>query len=250
MSTSRIIWKASSFLFDIATSSIKSDFSISSTRNALKKHFELRYRFDFLDLLNLLMMNCMQSVIDFNQTLKSRSYKKIMKNFSRDKWIMIMKNENNFLLINKTWILTIVFRNKRVLRDKWVYKIKKNERDEILRYKTRWIVRDFEQIENLNYTKTFILMIKSISYKTMYVIIVVNDWEIKQMNVKIAFLYKKIEKNVYVMQSIDFEQNVNQICKLNKTMYDLKQFSRVWFEVLMKFFFFITLYSTQKTTYS
>jgi hypothetical protein len=85
MSTSRIVLKASSSSFDIATLSIKSDFSISSTRSALKRHFELRYRFDFFDSLNLLMMSCMQNVIDFNQILKSRSYKKIMKNFNQDK---------------------------------------------------------------------------------------------------------------------------------------------------------------------
>ncbi len=98
-------------------------------------------------------------------------------------------------------------------------------------------MRDFEQIEKLNYTKIFASMMKSMNYKIMYVIVVVNDWEIKQMNVKMIFLYEKIEKNVYVVQSIDFEQNFNQICKLNKTLYDLKQFSRVWFEVLIKFFF-------------
>ncbi len=85
MSTSKILLKTSFFSFDIATSSIKSDFSISSTRNALKKHFELRYRLDFLNSLNLLIMSCMKNVIDFNQILKYRSYKKIMKNFNRDK---------------------------------------------------------------------------------------------------------------------------------------------------------------------
>ncbi len=88
-------------------------------------------------------------------------------------------------------------------------------------------MRDFEQIEELNYTKIFASMMKSMSYKIMYVITAVNDWEIKQINVKMIFLYKKIEKDVYVVQSINFEQNVNQICKLNKTLYDLKQFSRV-----------------------
>ncbi len=145
-----------------------------------------------------------------------------MKDFNRDKWITIMKNENNSFLINKTWILTTALKNKRVFRDKWVYKIKKDERDDILRYKTRWIIRDFEQIENLNYTKTFVSMIKSMSYKAMYVIVAVNDWKIEQMNVKIVFFYEKIEEDVYVVQSIDFEQNVNQICKLNKALYDLK----------------------------
>jgi hypothetical protein len=90
-----------------------------------------------------LIMNCMKSVIDFNQVLKSRSYKNVKKNFNRNKWITIMKDENNFLLVNKTWSLTNAFKDKRVFRDKWIYKIKKSERDEILRYKTRWVVRNF-----------------------------------------------------------------------------------------------------------
>ncbi len=88
-------------------------------------------------------------------------------------------------------------KNRWIFRDKWVYKIKRKKRDEILRYRTRWMIRDFEQIERLNYTKTFVSMIKSKIPKTMYVIIVVNDWEIKQMNVKIVFLYDKIYEKIY-----------------------------------------------------
>jgi hypothetical protein len=148
-----------------------------------------------------------------------------------------MKNENIFLLINEIWTLINSFKNRRVFRDKWVYKIKREEHDEILRYKTRWVIREFEQIERLDYTKTFVSMIKSMNYKTMYVIIVVNDWKIEQMNVKTAFLYDKIHENVFVVQLTKFEQEINKICKLNKTLYDLKQSSRVWFETLIKFFF-------------
>jgi hypothetical protein len=99
------------------------------------------------------------------------------------------------------------------------------------------MIRDFEQIEKLNYTKTFISIIKSMNYKTMYVIIVVNDWKIEQISVKIVFLYDKIHENVFVVQLTSFEQKINQVCKLNKARYDLKQFSKIWFETLIKFFF-------------
>jgi hypothetical protein len=116
-----------------------------------------------------------------------------------------MKNENISFLINEIWTLINLFKNRRVLRDKWIYKIKKEEHDEILRYKTRWVIREFEQIEKLDYTKTFVSMIKSMNYKTMYVIIVVNDWKIEQMNVKTAFLYDKIHENVFVVQFTKFE---------------------------------------------
>ncbi len=69
------------FFIKCCTSSIESDLSISLIRSALKKHFELRYRLNFLDLLNLLIISCMKNVIDLNQVLKFRSYKKIMKDF-------------------------------------------------------------------------------------------------------------------------------------------------------------------------
>jgi hypothetical protein len=186
------------FTAKVNTSSIESISSISIL-SVLKRHFELRYRLDFSDSLDLLIMKCMKNVIDFQQILKPRSYKKTINDSSRDEWLKIMKNENKFLLINEIWTLINSSKNRRVLRDKWVYKIKREEHDEILRYKTRWMIRDFEQIERLNYTKTFVSMIKSMSYKTMYVIIVVNDWEIEQINVKIAFLYDKIHENVFVV---------------------------------------------------
>jgi hypothetical protein len=221
----------------VNTSNIEWISSTFSTFNALNRHLELRYRFDFFDSLDLLIMKCMKNVIDSQQVLKSRSYKKTMNDSSREKWIKIMKNENNFLLINEIWTFVNFFKNRRVLRDKWVYKIKKEEHDEILRYKTRWVIRKFEQIERLDYTKTFVSMIKSMSYKTMYVIIVVNDWEIEQMNVKTTFLYDKIHENVFVVQFTKFEQKINKICKLNKTLYDFKQSSKVWFETLITFFF-------------
>jgi hypothetical protein len=169
----------SSSIIKINTSLNDSVSTIFLILNSLKRHFELRYRFDFSDSLNLLIMTYMQYVIDFQQIVKSRSYKKIMNDSNNDEWQKIMKNEINSFLINEIWILIDSFKNRRIFRDKWVYKIKKKKQNEILRYKTRWVIREFEQIEEFDYTKTFVSMIKSMSYKVMYVIIVVNDWKIE-----------------------------------------------------------------------
>ncbi len=144
-------------------------------------------------------MRCMKNVLNFQQILKSRSYKKIMNDFNRNEWLKIMKNENKFFLINEIWTLTNSFRDRQIFRDKWMYKIERKKHDEILRYKTRWMIREFEQIEKSNYTKTFVSIIKSLNYKTMYVIIIVNDWKIEQINVKTTFLYDKILEDVYVV---------------------------------------------------
>jgi hypothetical protein len=81
------------FTAEVNTSSIESISSISilsalkrhSELRVLKRHSELRYHFDFFDFLNLLIMRCMKNVIDFQQILKSRSYKKTMNDSSRNK---------------------------------------------------------------------------------------------------------------------------------------------------------------------
>jgi hypothetical protein len=130
----------------INTSSIESISSISIF-SVLKRHFELRYRLDSFDSLNLLIMKCMKNVINFQQILKSRSYKKTINDLSRKKWIKIMKNENNFLLINEIWTLINFLKDRRMFRDKWVYKINKKNT-------TRFCVtRRDEWFENLNKSK-------------------------------------------------------------------------------------------------
>jgi hypothetical protein len=93
----------------VNTSSIESISSISIL-SVLKRYFELCYRLDSFDFLNLLIMKCMKNVIDSQQILKSRSYKKTMNDFNRDEWLKIMKNENKFLLINEIWKLIIYFK--------------------------------------------------------------------------------------------------------------------------------------------
>jgi hypothetical protein len=140
----------------INTSSIESISFTFSTFSALDRHFELRYRLDSFDLLDLLIMKYMKNVIDFQQILKSRSYKKIMNDSNREKWVKIMKNENNFFLINEIWTLINFFKDRRVLRDKWIYKIKKKTRrdsasQDALNDSRIWTNRKIKLHENIRF---------------------------------------------------------------------------------------------------
>jgi hypothetical protein len=126
--------KTSSFSLSSLITEINTSFNdfvsmIFLTFNSLKRHIELRYRLNSFDSLNLLIMICMQNVTNFQHVLKSRLYKEIMNDFNRDEWLKIMKNENKFLLTNEIWILTNFLKEKRVFRDKWVYKIKKKKKN-------------------------------------------------------------------------------------------------------------------------
>ncbi|GJZ20167.1 retrovirus-related pol polyprotein from transposon TNT 1-94, partial [Tanacetum coccineum] len=58
-----------------------------------------------------------------------------------------------------------------------------------------------------------------------------------QMDVKSAFLNRKISEEVYVQQPPGFESSEfpNHVCKLDKALYGLKQAPRAWYETLSKF---------------
>lgn len=51
------------------------------------------------------------------------------------------------------------------------------------------------------------------------------------MNMKTVFLNDDLEEDVYMRQSQGFVANdkSHKVCKLRKSIYELKQFSRQWF---------------------
>ena len=55
------------------------------------------------------------------------------------------------------------------------------------------------------------------------------DYKIWQMDVKIIFLNGELEEEVYMIQSEDFiSTDKSKVCKLERSIYGLKQASRSW----------------------
>jgi hypothetical protein len=85
-------------------------------------------------------------------------------------------------------------------------------------------------------------MLKSV--QILLTIATFYDYEIWQMDVKTAFLNGKLSENVYMIQPKDFVDltNAGKVCKLQKSIYGLKQASRSWnihFDQVVKGFGFL-----------
>jgi len=72
------------------------------------------------------------------------------------------------------------------------------------------------------------------SYKLLFVIMAANDFEIEQMDIKMAFLYSNIDTEIYVEQpkGMGAIGESYKICKLNKALYSLRQLPCVWYFTL------------------
>jgi hypothetical protein len=150
-------------------------------------------------------------------------------------WERSMLEEVNSLKQNKTWELVDPPRNRRVLSGKWVFKLKRGSHGEVIRHKSRWVVRGFTQEEGVDYDETFASVVKPMSYKALFAIGAALGLEIEQMDVKTAFLYGDIDHEIYVEQPHHMTDGTPRVCKLRKALYGLKQAPRIWYQTLTNF---------------
>lgn len=135
---------------------------------------------------------------------------------------------------NNVWTLTTLPAGSRPLTGKWVFKLKRGADGAVLRFKARFVVRGFEQEYGINFHDTFASVVKSMTYKALFAIAASLDWEVEQMDVKTAFLYGKVDEQIYVRQPHGFESGEGY-CLLNRALYGLKQAPRVWYNTLSTF---------------
>ena len=112
-------------------------------------------------------------------------------------------------------------------------------------YKARLVAKGFRKIQGVDYDETFspVAMLKSV--RIMLAIAAYFDYEIWQMDVKTAFLNGNIEEELYMIQPKGFvdPKDANKVCKLQRSIYGLKQASRSWnlrFDEVIKEFWFYT----------
>ena len=92
------------------------------------------------------------------------------------------------------------------------------------------MTKGFKQTHSIDYDETFlpVVMIKSI--RILLVIAAYYDYEIWKMDVKTTFFNGNLLEDVYTKQPEGFvdPKNPNKVCKLQRSIYGLKQASQSW----------------------
>lgn len=102
------------------------------------------------------------------------------------------------------------------------------------RYKARLVVTRFHQITSINFIKTFSQVAKSPTIIIVLNLAVINNWDIKQVDVNNAFLHSELCEEVFISQLEGFkdERKPQYICRLKKALYGLKHALRAWYNKL------------------
>ncbi|GJX72066.1 putative ribonuclease H-like domain-containing protein [Tanacetum coccineum] len=121
------------------------------------------------------------------------------------RWIEAMKEELLQFKLQKVWTLVYLPKGKRAIGTKWVYRNKKDARGTVVRNKERLVAQGYTQEEGIDYDEVFAPVARIEAIRLFLAYASFMGFIVYQMDVKSAFLYGTIEKEVYVCQPPGFK---------------------------------------------
>ncbi|GJU63521.1 putative ribonuclease H-like domain-containing protein [Tanacetum coccineum] len=169
--------------------------------------------------------------------LSQNEPKKISEALEDESWVDAMQEELLQFKIQKVWILVDLPFGKKAIGTKWVYRNKKDKRRVVVRNKARLDAQGHRQEEGIDYDEVFALVARIEAIRIFLAFTSYMGFIVYQMNVKSAFLYGKINEEVYVSQPPGFvdPKYPKKVYKVVKALYGLHQAPRAWYATLSTF---------------
>ncbi|GJW13965.1 putative ribonuclease H-like domain-containing protein [Tanacetum coccineum] len=136
--------------------------------------------------------------------------------------------------LQEVWTLVELPNGKRAIGNKWVFRNKKDKRGIVIKNKARLVAQGYTQEEGIDYDEVFAPVARIETIRLFLAYASFKDFLVYQMDVKSAFLYGKIEEEVYVCQPPGFEDPdfPDRVYKVEKALYGLHQAPKAWYETL------------------
>ncbi|GJT28815.1 retrotransposon protein, putative, ty1-copia subclass [Tanacetum coccineum] len=158
------------------------------------------------------------------------NYKAALLDPKFDKWLEAMNTEMQSMKNNQVWVLVDLPPNGRTVGSKWIFKKNTDMDGKVHTFKARLVAKGYTQTYSVDYGETFSHVADIRAIRILLAIAVYYDYEIWQMDVNTAFLNDHLSEDVYMVQPEGFMdlKHPNKVCKLQRSIYVLKQASRSW----------------------
>jgi len=151
-----------------------------------------------------------------------------------------MDEEMEAIRKNKTCCVTDRPAGRRVLKGKWLYKVKnevhKNGNNKT-RHKARLRFMGNRQIKGLEFNETFAPVAKFTTIRCILAMMAANGWEQYEMDVKMFCLKGDLDEEINMQQPEGHVDSTypDTVCRLLQALYGLKQAPKIWYAKLDDF---------------
>ena len=133
-----------------------------------------------------------------------KTYEEAVNSSKTKYWKQAMQAEVDSLENNNTWTFVDKPQDKNVLPGKRVYKVKYSADGQVDKYKARYVAKGFAQVEGLDFFETCAPTCKPETFRTLLAVATQKGLELRQMDVKSAYLHSEIEDEIYLEQPQGF----------------------------------------------
>ena len=81
---------------------------------------------------------------------------------------------------------------------KWVFVHKRNEKNEIIRYKVRLVAQGFLKRPSIDYEETYALVMDAITFRFLISLVAKENLDMQLTNVVTAYLYGSLDNDIYM----------------------------------------------------
>jgi hypothetical protein len=144
-----------------------------------------------------------------------------------NEWMAAMHEELEALKAKEVYEeVTTLPPGRKAIQCKWVLRIKRDKDGRISRFKGRLVAKGFTQIFGQDFTFTFAPVARWESIRAVLCIATINDFELRHIDVKNAYLNAPLEEEIYLVAP---EGSGAKYWRLRKGLYGLRQAGRQWY---------------------
>jgi hypothetical protein len=159
------------------------------------------------------------------------SEKMAMASAEWQRWVQAKQEENEALAHKKTMTLVKIRPGMKVIKSKYVYKIKKKF-GKIVRYKARLVALGYD--EDVNPSLIFAPVVKPNTVRLLMALAQTTKMQIHQIDIVNAFCCADIEGDVYMAAPEGMDVEDGYCFKLHKSLYGLKSAPKSWNKTIDK----------------
>jgi hypothetical protein len=143
-------------------------------------------------------------------------------------WRKSMMSEIRALRNRGCWRVVPTPTGTRLIKSKYVYKLKKDWTGRVTKRKSRLVVQGFLQREGVDYNETYAPVAKATTFRLLLALTKTLKLHLHQLDVDSAFPYADLDEDVYMTPPPGMDISEGYCLKLLKSLYGLKQAPRNW----------------------